>query len=329
MRSLVLVLLPGCLVIDTRAPELAVDCDAASATDLSGAITVAPSEPVASVLHVEGTAFHARDLAIHRVRVGGHLAEPTGFNWEAWSVDIPYASLAGLPLDGDTAVLDVEVTDTCGVTATVARVTVEVDPTPAIAVTDLAFDVAIPGGRGYLPSATTATAQITLVANPEAAGAEVTLGASLGEILGGDYVTLSGDGFGPARATFLFASDAPGTALITASSEGVYTSASVVVAAPPALVPAALSLRPGDLASITVFSDGEIEACDAEAVAGLTATSGGVDLSVAPYAADSTGDGRPDVFVEADTFLWDAVGMRLSCWDTWGQTGAAIVIAEP
>ena len=97
MRSLAFLLLTGCLELDTHAPELAAACEAAAATDLSGAVTVAPSEPVATVLHVEGTALHARDLAIHRVRVGGHVAEPTGFNFESWSVDIPYASLAGLP----------------------------------------------------------------------------------------------------------------------------------------------------------------------------------------------------------------------------------------
>jgi hypothetical protein len=118
--------LTGCL--DAAPPSLALECGDVGPDALSGAVESGPTDVVVDGdLYVAGWVAHADGLAVHRVEVAGVPADNDGFNFDAWSVVVPFDVLLGLPpLSGGDVVVDVIVTDTCGVEQTVASFAVAV-----------------------------------------------------------------------------------------------------------------------------------------------------------------------------------------------------------
>src|SRR5690606_21624282 len=63
---------------------------------------------------VTGSANHSEALAIHELSVGGIPAVNDGFNFDRFSVVIPWTTLTSLPrTDDDVVELDVLALDTC------------------------------------------------------------------------------------------------------------------------------------------------------------------------------------------------------------------------
>ena len=260
---------------------------------------ITPSKPLEKDLDVSGTIARPAGVTIYNVWVAGVAATGTGLDFDSFTAKVPYdrlLSLATAATDEEPAMATIEVTarTNCGYEhASLASLSVPVNLSPGIKVSRLAFDPAlIPNDAGYLPADKTSSATLRLRANPEAAGAVVSLSTSSGMFVGvgtGNTITLSGDGKTDAVASCAFASDRD--AQISANSMGSSATTSVTVAGAPTLVPSKATLRPGQSESVTVFTDGKLRWCQASPAPSLTVTSGGTDLMATPGGKDVTGDG--------------------------------------
>lgn len=212
-------------------------------------------------LVLSGTAFHNNGLAIRQVVVAGKAATNEGFNWDRWTVDVPYESLVSLleldpnadPATDDAVVtLAVEGTDACGFRQTLTTVDVLVDPTPGVWINRLSLDFDFPDGAETLTEGDARPATVTVSANPAAAGANISISATAGALRGltgvGEegvgIVTLSGDGSADATATLLFEGAPAGDVTINAFAQTVVASrAFKVLPAEPDIVVDTLDLQ--------------------------------------------------------------------------------------
>jgi len=285
-------------------------------------------------LLVRGVASDASGLTIRRVLVAGIAATNDGFNFERWSVTLPIDLLASLPRAQDGAVMiKVEAIDTCETHFALETFVVNVDSTPGVRVSQLAISAAVAGDQDYLPANGATAAILTFTANADAAHAVVSLAASVGTFVGttGGQVTLEGDGAAPATATVLFSATTPTSqpALITASAKGTVASTTVRIAGPPTLIPGSATLAPGQAVAVTVTTSGAVQACQATPAAGLTITSGGLDLMAAPGGADTTGDHLVDIVAVAAANLTAPAISTVTCRDPYGQFATAEIRAAP
>lgn len=258
-------------------------------------------------------------------------------NFDSFSAKVPYERLVSLATGATreqpaTATLSVTARTNCGYEhVELASLSVPVNLSPGIKVSRLAFDrPLIPNQADYLPADKFASATLRLRANPEGAGAVVTLSTSSGSFDGvgaGSTVTLSGDGKADAVASCAFVSDS--NAQISANSMGSSATTSHRVAGAPTLVPSKATLRPGRSETVTVFSDGKLRYCQASPAASLTVTSGGVDLMTTTGGKDVTGDGRIDIDIAASDPVPTTASTTISCVDVFGQTAIAVYSATP
>ena len=312
------------LLIACEPPELTAACDAAVDADLSGSLIEGPVDDVVdSELVVQGSASHARGLAIRQITVAGVPATSDSFNFERFSVAVPWSVLASMAED-DVAAVDVIAEDACGVTATLSTFDVSVSPVERGDVTELNLDVDLGSTLDWLPADGVTQAALRLTANPEARGVPVDLSATVGTVHGAASLRLTEDG-DVTSASALYVSDTPGTVLLTATAGGQLASHTLVVAAPPAVLPAFADVSPGGRASLSASSAGAVQACRATADPGLTVTSGAIDLTRADGAFDENGDGHPDIRVEAAEDAELGATAVVTCRDPFGQSGTAQV----
>src|SRR6185503_13913398 len=78
------------------AEPVEVDCDATKVNITGTLISQVPTAPVDKDLDVQGTATDGNNLAIHRVLVAGVPATNMGFNFERWSVHLPFQVISSL-----------------------------------------------------------------------------------------------------------------------------------------------------------------------------------------------------------------------------------------
>jgi len=299
------------------------ECENSTAV-VTGQVTSGETAQVVSRdLTVRGTAQHGGNLTIRQVLVAGIPATNGGFNFETWSAIVPVGALAALPVGEDgRSTVEVKATDACLRTHTLTTFAVRVDPNPEVEVQSLDLGVTLPGSESYLPATGSIPAVLTLTANAEAANATVTLTAPLGTFQGtnNNQLLLAGDRQSPARGNALFIPGAPGTVVITATAKERTDVATVKVAGPPKLVPSGATLAPGQTVRVTVLTEGRIAACQATPAAGLTVTSGTVDLTSTPGAEDVTQDGFIDIDVSAASDAATAASASISCRDPYGQS---------
>jgi hypothetical protein len=317
-----------------NAPATSVDCDARASTRITGTIQSGPtSAAVSSDLLVKGTAKHADGLAIRSIEVGGVQAKNTGFNFDTWSATIPISALTSLvdtTLDGSaglkqgTAKVDATATDPCG-SVSIGSFTVTVDLAPAVQVIRLAVKVSPPGDKKYLPADGATPASVVITGNPQAAGAAVTVKATLGSFKGLDgngQIFLTGDGKKDATAQVLYYSSTAGQAVVTATAKGIVSDPIVVkVAGAPALLPSKATIKAGQTIQVSIVTDGEVTSCWSTASAGVKVSSGGVDLTSASKPKDSDTDGYPDLTIAVDKALSKATTLSVTCKDSYNQVG--------
>jgi hypothetical protein len=111
------------------AEPVEVDCDATK-VNITGTLTSqVPTTPVDKDLDVQGTATDGNNLAIHRVLVAGVPATNMGFNFERWSVHLPFQVISSLARnESGRAVVVVKAIDTCNREATISMFTLSVAP---------------------------------------------------------------------------------------------------------------------------------------------------------------------------------------------------------
>ncbi len=313
-----------------EAPEVE-SCGAQNPTDvIGGAAIVAPlAFPVRGDVTVRGTAQHLGDLALRAVTVGGERAEPLdgAFNFERWTLTIPFGVLVTQERDPATndVILPVRATDSCGYSYQLGQLVVPLLETPLVEVTELDMSVTVPSGRSYMPAEVSAPATVEVRANPEAAGAPVTLAATDGAFTGSGLDTqtltlaLSADG-SVATATTLYEGGGTGAALLTATSAQFVASAPVNVLGPFAMAPAGATLSAGQSLEVSLVGDGEFaatSACVASPTSGIMVYSGdplGGNLS---QGGDLVGS---SFTVEVSADLIEDEQVTVSCRDVWGQT---------
>lgn len=321
-----MILLLAILGCSSTLPEL--QCDGATVT---GQVSVGPTDAlVSSDLTVSGTATHALGLAIRSVTVGETAATATTQNFATWQAVLPIGGLIALADDADgdgvgELTLQAEATEVCGGNAGTAPIpfgeafTLAVDLSPGVVVERLDLTLS---PTDVVPANGNLVAVLELKANPEAAGAVVSLESSLGSFAGGvDRVTLGGDGDSDATAMVGFEADSSdvGTALIVASAEGILDSETVVIAGPPELTPTGAHLQPGEDQIVTVSAAGGLASCFAvSATAGAFRTD--PDLLLHEQGPDS--DGRLVFSVEADPEAMPDATLRVRCCDGFGQCTA-------
>lgn len=301
-------------------------------TVTGGVISGQTDQTVETDLVVRGVATDTSGLTIRRVLVAGIPALNNGFNFEQWSATIPIDTLAGMArLAGSTtATVDVQAINACDVMSDLGSFTVTVDPTPGVRVTSLTFNPPIiPSGLGYVPANGAISAELQLVANPDAAGATATLDTSVGMFSPGNTVRLEGDGTAQATATVLFSAMTPTSqvALITATAKGQLAHTTVQVAGPPTLIPGTATLTSGQAIGVTIQTPGTIEECHATPATGLTIKAG-ADGSGPDLMTTGTGDIRA-FLVTADASVTTAVSSTVTCRDPYGQTTSAVYGAKP
>jgi hypothetical protein len=243
---------------------------------------------------------------------------------------LPIGLLAGLPADSNDpnkSTIEVVAFDGCEQSFPIDSFEVAIDRTPGVRVERLALSIDFPGDEQtderFLPADGSASGLIRIVANPDARGATVTLTSNSGTFEGvatGNTVVLSGDGTGTQAQT----------AIISASTKTA-TSAplAVDVAGPPTFIPGGATLDEGDSVSVSVFTDGKVESCQATPVLGLTITSGAANLMSSAAANDPDGDGRVDIVVKAAAALTAAVESDVTCRDRYGQQTTVTFGAAP
>lgn len=315
-------------MLGCRDPLPTLECDGATVT---GRVSAGPTDAlVVSDLLVRGTAVHATGLAIRTVVIGDVPATATSTNFATWEATLPIAVLVASADDADgdgvgALSLQPEATEVCGGNAGAAPIpfgeafSVEVDLTPGVVVERVDLTLT---PTDVVPANGNVVAVATITANPEAAGAEVALEASLGRFAGDiDRVTLGGNGESDATAMVGFEADPAdvGTALLVASSEGLVDSETVIVAGPPELTPATAQLDPGEDQVVTVSAAGGLASCFA-----VTATPGAFttdpDLLLGEQGPDS--DGRLVFTVEAGFEAMPDATLRVRCCDGFGQCTA-------
>lgn len=336
MLKLLPLLLAACgTYVDPQSLDCSVDSDITGSATSAAGTTV-----VRDTLTVTGTAFHPEGRAIRSVTVGGLPASNTGFNFETWRVDLPIEQLLSLDSDADGSVaLTVSAQDACDhpTPQITDPLTILVDRTPGVVVESLDLMATIPSGVSWVPADGSVAATITVTANADAADALVSMSSGGGTLAGltDGAARLAGDGTSPATASLLFTSTTPGTALITASADGVLDSVTVLVAGPPELVPgtqpSGVYLSPGQSLPVTVWTDGEVDWCTAYGASptDIPVTTGGATLYGAQAASDTTGDGRPDIVVGPVADLSAAASVEVYCCDRYDQCGSATYAAAP
>jgi hypothetical protein len=109
------------------AEPVEVDCDATKVSITGTLISQVPTAPVDKDLDVQGTAIDGNNLAIHRVLVAGVPATNMGFNFERWSVHLPFQVISSLARnEAGRAVVVVKAIDTCNREATISMFTLSV-----------------------------------------------------------------------------------------------------------------------------------------------------------------------------------------------------------
>lgn len=308
---------------------------------IEGSATSGPTEQVvAADLTVSGVATQTDGHVIRRITVAGISAKNEGFNFETWSAVLPIGLLAGLPADSNDpnkSTIEVVAFDGCEQSFPIDSFEVAIDRTPGVRVERLALSIDFPGDEQsderFLPADGSASGLIRIIANSDARGATVTLTSNSGTFEGvatGNTVVLSGDGTGDAEANVFFTGTQAQTAVITASTKTA-TSAplAVDVAGPPTFIPAGATLDEGDSVSVSVFTDGKVESCQATPVLGLTITSGAANLMSTAAANDTNGDGRVDILVKAAVALTAPVESDVTCRDRYGQQTTVTFGAAP
>jgi hypothetical protein len=307
------------------------DCEVGG-TITGGVISGPTDQLVDKDLRVRGVATHSEGRTIRRILVAGIAATNDGFNFDNWSATIPIDTLAGMATANAPVTVKVTAIDACQRTFDLDSFMVNVDATPGIRVTSLDLAVSIANGLDYIPANGLVAALLTITANADAAHAIVTLAATPGTFTGasGGKVTLQGDGSASATATVLFsATTATSQAvLITAAAKNQVASTTIRVVGPPTLLPSSAELKPGEHASVTVVTQGKVQACQASPASGLSITSGG-DLMMTPGGVDSTGDQLIDIAVAADTPLAAAASSTVTCRDPYGQFSTGTYSASP
>jgi len=317
------------------APESETDCSAQGSVEGDITLVLASAgEAVKNDLIVRGTAEHTGGLAIRKIMVSGVTAtqdEDEGFNFDTWEAVLTFDRLLALVGASEDNTITIEVTaiDSCDRTSTIGTVDVEISLTPDVVVKQLAITATIPGIDAtdpsdgyYLPADGNVPAIVTITGNPEAANAKVALEASHGTLSGGAEgfeglsVTLTGDGIEPAKATLLYTSETAGVALLSATSGKTVATKLLTVAGAPALIPSGGALLKGQQIRVTVFTDGQLEACQATPAVGLSVTSAGDNLMAAP-GGEITSEGR----IEIDVLATEDVEAStvVTCVDIYGQ----------
>lgn len=204
-------------------------------------------------------------------------------------------------------------------------------PIPPIVVTSLVPTAAPLNGVSYLPSTLAVHTIVTITGNPQAAGASVSLVASLGSTVTPDHVTLTGNGTAAAVAYALFSSTARGNATITASAGGQLGQATIPVVGPPTFAPDGFHIPAGQSRGIAVLQDAPARStsCQATPAAGIHVTSGMADLMAAPAGVDQTGDTVIDITVRIDPGTADDTTTIVTCRDVFGQVGTAAFVVGP
>jgi hypothetical protein len=290
----------------------------------------AAAKVIRSDLVVNGTAAHSLGLTIHSITAGGTPARKDGFNYSAWSATLPFSTLESLSRnEAGEVMVAVTAVDTCGTT-----ITTSFPVRLGIPVKELTLKPPeYPAGETYIPANGGYPAFITVTANPEAVGARVKLDITDGATLTGDVdgeLVLAGDGSSDAKATALVSGTKAGIVVITAKAEDKTANAATVrVAGPPSLIPAAETLAPKESVTVTVVSEGRIASCQATPVQGVTVTSGGKDLMAAPAAVDDNNDGKVDITIVAAETLVDTVEVTVTCTDPFGQASSGKYTAKP
>lgn len=304
---------------------------------------IAPSTPLEKELDVIGTLERPPGVTVYELLVAGVAATGTGINFNAFTAKVPYDRLASLASSGTvadppTAEILITARINCDFAlTTLAKFSVPVNLKPGVKVSRLVFETPlIPNGADYLPADQSASALMRLRANPEAAGAQVSLSTSKGSFDGvgmGNVVTLSGDGKTDAVASFAFKTDKD--AQLSATAGGVSAATSITVAGAPTLVPSSATLGPGQAVRVTVFTDGKLKACQATPTFGLFVSSGGVNLMGASGGKDVTNDGKVDIDVSVPVSDGGtpsdagAPSTVVSCVDVFGQFSTATYQASP
>jgi len=334
MRHLLVPLFAGAAILacdDLDTPK-DVDCPAErgpfelGAGRVSGTLAFDPIDKPLSqgdVLVVHGTAHHEDGLAIREVRIAGVAATRDEFNFQAFTAEVPYQKIAAAgPLSAQAQItFEAAAIDACGNRYPFASATVDVDPTPTIAVDELAMTVVYPGDRTFLPTDGTTPALVTITASGRALGAVVRVQASSGTLANvgpsGD-VTLSAPlgTTDSASATVLVYGTEPGTITLTAVVENQLASALVEVAGPPTLSPAAATLVPGESLAVAVDASGEVR-CRADHDDDLVVTSDG-----APIDGELVAIGGPLTITAVAEPTGSGVTVVVTCQDPYGQSAS-------
>jgi len=291
----------------------------------------APDKPLSrgDVLTVHGTAHHEDGLAIREVRVAGVAAQRDEFNFESFSVEVPYQNVASAgPLTEQGQVtFEAVAIDACGNRYPFAVATVDVDPTPTVAVDELALEVSYPSERGFLPADGTTPALVTITGAGRAVGAVVRVSASGGELKNvddsGDVVLSAPAGTTDSgSATVLFYGTEPGTVTITALVEDKLASGLIEVAGPPAFAPERATLVPGMSLDVTVEAAGEDVTCRATVDEDLQVLVDGTPLDIEPVSVQADEDGVRTLSLEASAEpLGSGSSVVVTCEDVYGQSG--------
>lgn len=290
-----------------------------------------PEKPLSrgDTLIVHGTAHHEDGLAIREVRVAGVAATRDEFNFKSFTVEVPYANIASAgPLTAQGQVtFEAVAIDACGNRYPFAEATVDVDPTPTVAVDELAIEVSYPPERDFLPADGTAPAILKITGQGRALGAVVRVQASSGRLESVDEqgdVTLAAPAgtTDQASATVLLYGTDAGTVTVTALVENQLASALVTVAGPPALSPEAATLVPGEALEVGIEGAGETITCRASAVEDLgVSDANGDPLDSEPRAIEAIDGARAVSVVASDTPAGSGGTIVVTCEDAYGQSG--------
>ncbi len=316
--SLLVVLTPlSSACSDNRADDP--ECDGRIAV----AVTSSVPETVSSDLVVRGTAVPTRNVAIRSVAVAGIPAEPGAFNFGVWSVTVPFTALLAIPADSsapDEVMVSVVASPSCGSSGE-AEFSAHLDRHPEIRVSTLTISPVIPASRTFLPADGSASAILTLSANPEARGATATVVLTGPGQFEGDGTSatpvLAGDGAGPASADLLATANGRGTLFVTArAGSAVAAPVAIAAAGAPRIVPAEATLGPGQQLAVSVLTDTDAQqvTCDVSASSGITVT---------------VEDENRSYGVSADAGLAAAAEATIRCRDGFGQSASGTYDAKP
>lgn len=256
-------------------------------------------------LQVSGTATHTEHLTIRRVLVAGVAAQSVTPNFATWSATIPAATLAALATNS-MVTITAEALDACNRSAPIATL----GPIPWNTQPKVELKVAIPGGRTFLPASGAVPAELTVTANPEAAGATAVVSVSAPGVNTQTLnVPLSSNGTNPASGVTLLRLTAAASYLVSVALDGRQDATLVNAAGAPSLLPGSLVLVPGGSGSISATSDGDVDECTVVASGQATATKTRIDPR------------RIDIAIDA-TKAADGDRVEIACRDSYGQASA-------